>query len=143
LATRVWAIADERLEDYAGPFVDWEVREEERRRELQMLRAEEAEKQRPVAKRRPPKPPDPARQRRKLEREVSAAEEMVEVAETAVAEIESELTDGGLYDGTSEGTLRADELGRELADAKRVLDEAMTKWSDAVEVLEEFDASAG
>jgi ATP-binding cassette subfamily F protein 3 len=143
LATRVWAISDCRLEEYDGPFVDWEVRQEQRLRDLEAIQAAEAEKQRPVAKRRPPKPPDPARQRRKLEREAAAAESDVERAEQSVASLEAELADSSLYDGTADGNFRAEELGRSLAEAKRVLDDAMTRWSDAVEGLEEFDAAVG
>jgi ATP-binding cassette subfamily F protein 3 len=141
LATRVWAISDGRLEDYDGPFVDWEIRQAERLREAEALREAETEKQRPVAKKRPPKPPDPARQRRKLEREVTAAESAVEAEEKAVATLEAELADTSIYDGTAEGNRRAEELGRTLEEAKRSLEKTMGKWSEAVEALEDFDAS--
>jgi ATP-binding cassette subfamily F protein 3 len=141
LATRVWAISDGMLEEYDGPFVDWEVRQAERLREAEALRAAEAERQRPVTKRRPPKPPDAARQRRKLEREVAAAESAVEAEEQAVAAIEAELADSRLYDGSADGNRRAEELGRALEGAKHALNEAMVRWSEAVEALEQFDAS--
>ena len=114
----------------------------ERVREAEALRVAEEEKQRPVAKRRSPKPPDPARQRRKLEREAEAAEGAVESAEQAVATIEADLADSSLYDGTMEKTRRAEELGRLLEEAKGILEDAMAKWSEAVEALEEFDESA-
>jgi ATP-binding cassette subfamily F protein 3 len=146
LATRVWVISDGKLEDYDGPFVDWEMTQAERLREAEALRAAEEQRQRPAAKKRPqrrsPKPPDPARQRRKLEREAQAAEEAVEAAEQAVATIEADLADSSLYDGTVEKTRRAEELGRSLEEAKRVLDDAMARWSEAVEAIEEFDESA-
>jgi len=139
LATRVWSIADGRLEDYHGPFVDWEIKQAERARELAVLREAETEKQRQPAKRRPPKPPDPARQRRKAQAIVSDAERDVEAAEAIVTNLEVELADGSLYDGTEDGNRRAEELGHSLAKAKRDLDEAVTKWSESVEVLESLD----
>ncbi len=139
LATRVWAIADGLLEDYDGPFVDWEIRQEERAREREMLRAAETEKQKPAVRRRPPKPPDPARQRRKAQANVDAAEAEVEEAEEAVTQLEVELADGNLYDGTADGNRRAEEMGRSLEEAKRVLDEAMGRWSETLEVLENLE----
>lgn len=141
LATRVWAIDNGRLEDYDGPFVDWEVKHAERRRWEDEQRAAEVERLRPPVKRRPPKPPDPARIRRKAEREVEAAEKAVEAAEQVVAGIEADLADGSIYDGSAEGNRRADELGRSLEEAKRILDETVSKWSDAVEALESLDVS--
>jgi len=139
LATRVWAISDGRLEDYDGPFVDWEVREEERVR-AQAASQVTAEKKPPTAtKRRGPKPPDPARLRRNATNAVQTAELDVEKAEARVAAIEAQLADGDLYDGTAEGTLRATELGRALDEARAALDEAIAAWSDAVEVLDSLE----
>ncbi len=139
LSTRVWTITDGKLEDYDGPFVDWETKQEELTREREIRRTIEEEQQRPPPKKRPPKPPDPARIRRKADREVQAAEGAVEAAERSVAAIEADLADAGLYDGTEEGNRRADELGRSLEEAKQVLNEAMARWSDAVETLEGLD----
>jgi len=139
LATRVWSIADCRLEDYDAPFVDWEVKQEERARALEASLAVESDKQTSPPKRRPPKPPDPARKRRNALNEVQSAEAEVERAESAVAVLEAELADGALYDGTAEGNLRAAELGRALDEARAALDEAMLLWSDAVEVLESLE----
>jgi ATP-binding cassette subfamily F protein 3 len=142
LATRVWAIVDGRLEDYDGPFVDWEIKQEELAREREALRAAEIAQQRTPPKKRPPKPPDPARQRRKLERELAAAEGAVEAAEQVVSAIEADLEDSSLYDGTVENNRRAEELGRSLEESKQILDEAVARWSEVVEALEEFDGSS-
>lgn len=146
LATRVWAITDGRLEDYDGPFVDWEIRQAERLREAEALRAAEAEKQLRVSRKRPQrrsrKPPDPAKRLRKAQREAEAAEGAVEAAEEIVADLEAKLADSSLYDGTADGNRRAEELGRSLEEAKGVLEETMAKWTEAVESLEEFDNSA-
>jgi ATP-binding cassette subfamily F protein 3 len=139
LATRVWVISDGRLEDYDGPFVDWEARQEERARQQQASQAVEEVKQTEPPKRRPPKPPNLARQRRNASNAVTARELEVEKAEMAVAALEAELADSSLYDGTPEGNLRAAELGQALEKAKSVLDEAMAAWSDAVEVLDSLE----
>ena len=139
LATRVWTIADGRLEDYDGPFVDWEVKQEELARERELLRVAEAEQKRTPPKIRPTKPPDPARARRKAQSVVDSAERDVEEAEKSVENLEADLADSSLYEGTEEGRLRAEELGRSLEEAKRVLNETMTRWSDAVESLEALD----
>jgi len=141
LATRVWAIVDGRLEDYDGPFVDWEIKQEELSREREELRAAEIARQRTQPKKRPPKPPDPARQIRKAQREVEAAEGSVEAAEKVVGDIEAELADTKLYDGSIEGNRRAEELGRALEQAKHALDEAMLQWSEAIEALESLEES--
>ena len=136
LATRVWSIADGRLEDYDAPFVDWEIKQEERARALAASLASAVDKQPAPTKRRPPRPPDPARQRRNALNAVKAAEGEVEKAEHAVAALEADLADGDLYDGTAEGNLRAAELGRALKEARAALDETMSTWSDAVEVFD-------
>jgi ATP-binding cassette subfamily F protein 3 len=136
LATRVWVIADGKLEDYDAPFVDWDVKQEERARALEASLSAASDMQPAPTKRRPPKPPDPARQRRNALNVVQAAEREVEKAETAVAVLEAELADGDLYDGTAEGNLRAAELGRALEKARVGLDEALAAWSDAVEVFD-------
>ena len=136
LATRVWSIADGRLEDYDAPFVDWEIKQEERARALEASLASASDKQPASAKRRPPRPPDPARQRRNALNAVKAAEADVEKAENAVMALEADLADGDLYDGTAEGNLRAAELGCALDTARTALDEAMSLWSDAVEVFD-------
>ena len=139
LATRVWAISEGRLFNYDGPFVDWEVKQEEIARELAASRSAALEQQPSPVKRRRPKPPDPARQRKKAMNAVHAAEREVEEAEAAVTALEAELADGSLYDGTAEGNLRAARLGMSLEQAKQALDEAMARWSEAVEVLEDLE----
>ncbi len=139
LATRVWTITDGRLEDYDGPFVEWEIKQEELALEREIFRAAETKQLTPPPKRRPPKPPDPARLRRKAQSVVDAAEHDAEEAETVVRRLEAELANSSLYDGTEEGNRRADELGRSLEEAKRVLNEAMARWSDALESLEVLD----
>ena len=136
LTTRVWSIADGRLEDYDAPFVDWEIKQEERARTSAASLASAVDKQPAPTKRRPPRPPDPARQRRNALNAVKAAEGEVEKAENAVAALEADLADGDLYDGTAEGNLRAAELGRALEEARAALDETISTWSDAVEVFD-------
>ena len=139
LTTRVWVISEGRLEDYDAPFVDWEVKQEERTRELETSRTAVAEKHRTPAKRRPPKPPDPAKLRRNAQSAVEAAEFEVEKAESAVTALEAELADGCLYDGSAAGNRRAAELGRSLEEARTALNEAMAVWTEALEALESLD----
>ena len=140
LATRVWVIRNEKLEDFGGPFVDWELRERERMLEEAARDAEELTEQKPKPKQRPVKPPDPKKILRKKREELESAELRVEEAEATVKNFETALTDDSLYDGSPDGSRRAAELGQSLEQARITLEEAMNVWASAVEALEQLEA---
>ena len=61
------------------------------------------------------------------------AEKSVARHESRVAQIEGQLADADLYDGTAEGARKAAQLDKELAKARRDLDAAMAAWAEAAE----------
>jgi ATP-binding cassette subfamily F protein 3 len=142
LTTRVWAFRDGRLEDYPGPFVDWErkVAEEEAQRAEAALAAERESRE--AGRLRSRKAADVRREKgaplRAARREVEAAERAVHGCEARLAELERALADPGLY-GTAngEGPREAARLGTALKEAREELEAAMERWTRAMEALEE------
>jgi ATP-binding cassette subfamily F protein 3 len=106
LSTKVWAFDGLRLEDYGGPFVEWEVMAADRARRRASLAAEaesaaraaEREKAKRAAARAPG--PDDGK---KAKRDAEERERAVQVAETKVAELEQQLADPTLYGGGGRG----------------------------------------
>ena len=147
LSTRVWAFRDGHLRDYPGPFVDWEqkVAEEEAERTAAALQAErdtrDAERIRirkaNDAKRKEGAPLRAAR------RGVQEAEGEVHSAEEAVAELEAALANPNLYDQGPEGLRDAARLTTALKEARARLDQAMTRWGEAMEALEALEGREG
>ena len=140
LATRVWAIEDGRLEDFPGPFVEWEERRDEReRRRAERAQAaladqragEKAQQARVQAAKQAP-----AAERRARERRVAEAEAAVGRAERQVAELERAVAEPGLYDGDPGRARQAGELSRSLEVARRSLESAMAAWTQAAEALD-------
>jgi ATP-binding cassette subfamily F protein 3 len=130
LSTRVWAFDGLRLEDYGGPFVEWEVMAAERakRRASQAAEAEAAARQaeREKAKRAAAKAPGPD-DGKKAKREAEERERAVQLAEAKVAELEAQLANPGLY-GDADGARKAGALNKQLEAAKRDLERAMERW---------------
>lgn len=136
LATRVWAIEGEALEDFPGPFVDWEIDRAERARKWAEQAATAAAGDRTSAKRDRVRRPNTDRALRAAHRAAKAAESKVEEIEARVTQLEAELANGSLYDGTEEGTRRAGELARRLDEGRAQLDEMMAEWACATDALE-------
>jgi len=130
LSTRVWAFDGLRLEDYGGPFVEWEVMAAERakRRASQAAEAESAARQaeREKAKRAAAKAPGPD-DGKKAKREAEERERAVQLAEAKVAELEAQLANPGLY-GDADGARKAGALNKQLEAARRDLERAMERW---------------
>jgi ATP-binding cassette subfamily F protein 3 len=145
LATRVWAFRGTEVEDYPGPFVDWETREAE----LSEVRASSTQGveriQREAAKAQRRKNEAGKRESqaasRKAKRGVEAAEKAVHEAETRVEELESALAQDRLYDGSTESTEEASRLSLELKGARVTLDQAMARWEEAVEEADALEGS--
>jgi ATP-binding cassette subfamily F protein 3 len=143
LSNRVWAFRDGRLLDYPGPFVDWErkVAEEEEARTAAALQAERESRE--AEKVRSRRAADLKRKEgaplRAAKREVELAERAVHEAERRVAELEAALASPELYRGSPEESAReAARLGAALKDARLALEEAMDRWTRAMERVEEI-----
>ncbi len=141
LATRVWVFQGRRVLDYPGPFVDWEAEVSRRAaNEAEAARAAEEEAREAArARSRKTVAANKAIQavKRELRREVEASEEEVHRAEARVAELEAALGDEALYDGTAGGAMEAGRISVELAEARRAVDEAIARWLEAQEAMED------
>jgi ATP-binding cassette subfamily F protein 3 len=137
LATRVWAFEGDRIEDYGGPFVEWEVHAADRAvgraagRERERLAARSA--QREAARRMAANQRDTQQAARQARREVAEREAQVHRLEARVAELEAGLADPGLYDGSAATARKAARLDRELKEQRRALDEALLRWTEAID----------
>jgi ATP-binding cassette subfamily F protein 3 len=143
LTNRVWAFREGAILDFPGPFVDWERRvaeEEDRRAELALQaqredrEASRAQSRRAWEERRKREAP-----LRAARRAVEEAETTVNAAEEAVASLEASLADPALHDGTPEGAREAGRLAASLSEARSGLEEAMVRWAEAMEALEECE----
>jgi ATP-binding cassette subfamily F protein 3 len=137
LSTRVWAFDGTHLEDYGGPFVEWELHAAERTARRNAAVQVEAAAQRKAAKAEAAKAPERNVEslRRTAERDAAAREKEVHRLEAKVAELESALADPALYGGGAEGTKKAKKIDAELREARRMHDEALNRWTAAVEAL--------
>jgi ATP-binding cassette subfamily F protein 3 len=137
VATRVWAFDGSRLVDFDGPFVDWEAdraakAHQASRAELDAAEArKKAEKER--AKKNAAAQDDDHAARRAQKRAADDAEKAVARHEAKVKDLESQLADTDLYDGTPANAKKAAQLDQALARARKELDAAMAAWADAVE----------
>ena len=140
LTTRVWAFRAGHIEDYPGPFVDWERKaaEEEAQRAARELEAEREARE--EAKGRSRRAAEARREReaplREARKEAEKAEEEVHAAEEALAELRKALDDPRLYDGSADSAREAGRLNREIRKTQEALDRAMARWAEAVENLE-------
>jgi ATP-binding cassette subfamily F protein 3 len=136
LATRVWAFDGTRLEDYGGPFVEWEAHAAERAAQRTTARLEAASAARQVARSEARKTSELNREaaddRRARQRELLRYEAEVQRIEVRIRELETALHDPALYAG-SEGGRQAGRLDAELKGARRELDAMLAKWSEAAQ----------
>ena len=139
LSTRVWAFDGNRLEDYGGPFIEWEVHAAERARRRAAIRQREDALVRVAGR-------DGARREAELKREdeqalraarrvAESSEAEVHRLEARIEELELALADPERYDGSADAARRAGELDRELKEQRRALDQALTRWTEAVDAL--------
>ena len=137
VATRVWAFDGTRLVDVDGPFVEWEEDRAHRAAQASRADADAAELKRQQEKERAKK--NAASQegdhaaRRARKRAADDAEAAVQRHEARIAEVEAQLGDADLYDGTPEGAKKAAQLDQELARLRKALDQAMAAWAEATE----------
>jgi ATP-binding cassette, subfamily F, member 3 len=134
LATRVWAFDGERIQDYAGTFVEWEQqraeqaaqRGRERDQEPESSRTTRTEARKVAAARR-----ETEEARRAAKREALDLEQAVHAAEARISELERALADPVLYDRGADGAREAGRLNAELTKARQALDDALVRWTEA------------
>jgi ATP-binding cassette, subfamily F, member 3 len=133
LANRVWAFDGDRVQDYAGTFVEWEQQQAERavasrvdRVEATGPRATRTEVRKAAAAKR-----ESQESQRAARREVEAREQAVHAAEARIGELERALADPALYQGGADGAREAGRLSVELDRARRALDAALVRWTEA------------
>jgi ATP-binding cassette subfamily F protein 3 len=139
LTTRVWILHDRQITDFPGGFEEWETASRERAHAAAVAAAED-EALRKVKDRKASRRPaaDSDRRpvdRRQAERAVAAAEADVSERESRVEAVRAALEDPHLY-LTEDGARRAADLGRELEQARRALDEAFSRWEAATRAAE-------
>jgi ATP-binding cassette subfamily F protein 3 len=142
LASHVWAITNETLEDFNAPFVEWESlqagRERTRAAEAAAALAVRRTEGRAAAQRASRAGSAGAGARKAAQREVERCEAAVAANEARVRELEASLADPSLYDGSGDKARLARGLQKELADAQRAHDSAVAAWAAAVDVLEQI-----
>lgn len=134
VATRVWWFDGTRLRDYDGPFIEWEADRAARVAAAAKADAEAADARRAAekvrAKRNEASQEDDHAARRARKRAAEDAERSVQRHEAHVAELESQLADPDLYDGSAEKARTAAALTQQLDAARRALDAAMAAWAE-------------
>jgi ATPase subunit of ABC transporter with duplicated ATPase domains len=139
LATRVWAFDGNRIDEFTGPFVEWERYRSEREARRAAETSEREAADRAATEGRSRKQQDAKRQNeqalRSAKREAARLEEEIHRLEADLIRLEQALADPALYEGR-EGARRAAELDRELRDTRSRLDEVMGTWAELQEQVE-------
>jgi ATP-binding cassette, subfamily F, member 3 len=136
LTTRMWVLHEGRITDFPGGFDQWETASAERAHAASVAAAEE-EALRRVHERQHTRRTADARKRedtarRSARRTLEAAEARVSDCEARIAAIRTQLEDPALY-ATSEGSARAQSLGRDLEAARIELEQGLRDWEAASE----------
>ena len=137
LATRVWAFDGTKIEDFDGSFVEWEAQRAARDSKAARAQVEATDERRAKDKAQSKKKAtvqgDDHATRRALKKAAEDAERAAARCETRVSELEKKLADPDLYDGSAEAARRAAALDKELAQARRALDDALASWAEVAE----------
>ncbi|MDX2183314.1 MAG: ABC-F family ATP-binding cassette domain-containing protein [Gemmatimonadaceae bacterium] len=140
LATRVWAFDGTRLEDFNGPFVEWERAAQARAADRAQAAAADArvqrEKDQKAAAAAKAARQKGAPDRKALQKAAESAERAASDAEAKVEELEEALGALQLAPATAETGRRRKALEHELAAARRAADGALQAWTDALEAVE-------
>jgi ATP-binding cassette subfamily F protein 3 len=139
LTTRVWAFDGERIQDYGGTFVEWEQQRAEQAATSRKQRAqgtEESKATRTEARKTAAARRETEESRRSAKREAVGLEQAVHAAESRIAELERALADPTLYDGGADAAREAGRLSAQLTKARRALDDALARWTEASDALE-------
>ncbi len=135
VATRVWSFEGNRLVDFDGSFVEWEVSRMDKASQVARVAEQEAERKKAADKEKAKKnaaaQADDHSAKRAKKKSAEDAEAAVSRWEKRVTDLEQQLEDPELYDGSSDAAQKAARLDQELAKARKSLDEAMSAWADA------------
>jgi ATP-binding cassette subfamily F protein 3 len=135
LATRVWAFDGTHLADFPGTFVEWEDWKAAREARASRAQAEaetakrQKERERPGKKKPPPLQGGDHAAKKARQRAAEDAERAVARCEARVQELENELANPDLYDGSADAARKAGKLDQELTRARKELDDAMGEWA--------------
>jgi len=139
VATRVWWFDGTQLRDFDGPFVEWEADRAARIADAAKADAAATEARRAAekskARRNETSQDDQHAARRAQKRAAEDAERAVQRHEGRVAELEAQLADPALYDGSAEQAREAARLDQALAKERQALDAAMAAWAEATEMV--------
>jgi len=134
LATRVWAFDGTRLHDYGGTFVEWEQAKKAaalaQRAASALASDQRKEQEKARARKNSSSQQADHHSKRAAKRASDDAERAVLDAERRVSDLRQQRQDPSLYDGTAANAKRAGQLDKELADAQRKLDGAMSRWAE-------------
>jgi ATP-binding cassette subfamily F protein 3 len=141
LTSRVWVLHEQHVTDFPGSFGEWEEQSREREHAAAVAAAEQ-ESLRRVRERKSTRRQEVAvdkvrTTRRALRQQVEMYETEVGALERKVAELTALLEDPELYT-TREGAGKSAVVGRELDGARRELEAAIQRWSDATERAEQL-----
>jgi ATP-binding cassette subfamily F protein 3 len=135
LCTRVWVLHAAHITDFDGGFGEWEVASEERAHAARVTASEEESLRRVHEKKQLQRETDRVDRERSADRQrartVATAEADVARWEAEVAKLTKALEDPDLY-ATPEGVTKSAKLGKTLDAAKRELDDALQRWTEAV-----------
>jgi ATP-binding cassette subfamily F protein 3 len=139
LATRVWAFDQDRIDDFDGPFVEWERYWAERTAARDAALAARRASARAAEDARSRKVSESKREAeqslRAARKEAATLEGDVHRIEARILELEATLADPALYDGTVTNARRAAELDREMKQARNDLDQLLVRWTEAEEAV--------
>jgi hypothetical protein len=130
---------ERRITEFAGGYAEWEEVSAERAHAAAVRAAEEEglrqvhERQRVARK---PETEDPRQALRRARRELVEVEAQVAELEAQVGKLVAALEDPALYT-RPDGAKTARELGAQLEERKRELDQALERWTKATEKMEE------
>ncbi|MEX2181512.1 MAG: ABC-F family ATP-binding cassette domain-containing protein [Gemmatimonadaceae bacterium] len=137
LATRVWAFDGTHVNDFNGTFVEWEEAQQEHSRRAARAGADASgakrAKEKAQVRGKAAAPPTARATTRERKRAAEDAERAAARWESRVAELETQLANPDLYDGSAEGARRAAALDQDLAKARRALDGALAAWAEVAD----------
>jgi ATP-binding cassette, subfamily F, member 3 len=143
LTSRVWVLHEHHITDFPGSFSEWEEQSKEREHAASVAAAEQESlrrvRERKATRRQETKGEDLKVALRNSRQHVEKCEKEVGILERKVAELTALLEDPELYT-TREGTERSLLAGKELDTARRLLDEAIDRWTVATERSEQLSA---
>jgi ATP-binding cassette subfamily F protein 3 len=140
LATRVWAFDGDRVEDFGGPFVEWEAHAASRTARRNAERVAREAEARDAARAQTRKSSDAKKGEgdavRSARRSLESLEQQVQQLEVRIEELQQQLADPSLYDSGADGARRAARIDTDLRAAQREHDNVVARWSAAVEALD-------